>query len=114
MTGSTASLSSSAPLGALLHRPFHCLNLLQERATSPMERLHHLCIKMLSSQQGARSRGVTRHARRPCTKKEAVKKSLGRKKTLLRSQHHCVKAARRLLQRRVDIMIRLRLHDGPR
>ena len=54
---------------------------------------------------------MTRHARRPCTKKEAAKKSLGRKKTLLRSQHRNIKTARRLLRRRMDIKTRLRLHD---
>ena len=61
-----------------------------------MEHLHCLPVKMSFPDQDARPRGVTRHAGRPCMKKEAAKKSLGHKKTLLRSLHHSAKTARRL------------------
>ena len=47
-------------------------------------------------------------------KKEAAKKFPGRKKTLQRSQHHCVKTACRLRRQPMDIKIRLRLRDGLR
>ena len=79
-----------------------------------MERLHHLRIKTAPSHQDARPRGVTRHAGRPRMKKEAAKKSLGRKKTLLRSQHRSTKTVRHLLRWRVDIKTRLCLRDGLR
>ena len=79
-----------------------------------MKCLRHLHIKTSPSHQGVRPRGATHRAGRPRMKKEAAKKSLGRKKTLLRSQHHSAKSARRLPRWRVDIKTRLRLRDGLR
>ena len=113
-TSSTESLSLSAPLGALLHRPFRYLDHHQQRAMSPMECLHHLRIKTLPSHQDARARGMTCHAGHPRTKKEAAKKSLSRKKTLLHSQRCHVKTACCLRRRRGGIKIRLRLCGGLR
>ena len=74
-----------------------------------MER--HLCHKTAPRRQGVRPPGVTHHVGRPYAKKEAAKKSLDRKKTLLRSQHHRVKTAYCLQRRRVDTRTRLRLRD---
>ena len=79
-----------------------------------MERLLHPRIKTSPSHQDAWPPDATHRAGRPHTKKDAAKKSLGRKKTLLHSQHHCVKAACRLRWRRVDTRTRLRLRDGLR
>ena len=79
-----------------------------------MERLHHLCPKTVPWHQDARPLGATRRAGCLRAKKEAAKKSLGRKKMLLRSQHHRIKTACRLRRRREDIKIRLRLRDGLR
>ena len=68
-----------------------------------MEHLHHLCTKTAPWRQGARLRGVTHRIRRPRVKKEAVKKSLDRKRTLRHSSHCrarivcCGKAPCRLL-----------------
>ena len=56
-----------------------------------MERLHHLCTKTAPWRQGVRLPDVTRHIPRPRVKKEAVKKSLDRKKTLCRSWRHCAR-----------------------
>ena len=114
-TGLTASPSLLASQGAPLRRPSRCLALHQLRATWLTERLHHLCIKTALWRQGARPPVDTHHVGRPREKKEAAKKSPGRKKTLLRSRHHHNKTACRLRWRCADpIKGRLRPCRGPR
>ena len=53
-----------------------------------MECLHHLCPKTAPWRQGAQLHDATRRVPRPRVKKEAVKKSLRRKKMLRPSSHH--------------------------
>ena len=100
------------PLGALPHRPSRYLANLQLRATWLTERLHHLRVKTAPSHQDARSRSMTCHAGRPCTNGEDDKRSPGREKILLRSQHHHVKTVCRLWWQRVGTKTRLRPLDG--
>ena len=61
-----------------------------------MERLHHLCPKTAPWRQGVRPPGVIHRVGRLCAKKEATKKSLIRKKTLLHSRCHYGKIVRHL------------------
>jgi len=77
-----------------------------------MERLHHLPVKTSSSDRGARLRGATHCAGRPHAKKEAARRSNGRKKVLQHSLRHHVKTACRLQRWRASTKIRLRLHGG--
>ena len=85
-----------------------------------MQHLHHPCTKTAPWRQGAQFRGATRRAKRPRVKKEAVKKSLDRKRTLHRSSHRhdriaCRgRALRHLPWRRTGTKIKLHLHGGPR
>ena len=74
-----------------------------------MEHLCHLRVKMSPSHQDARPRGVTHRAGRPRVKKEAARRSLGRNKMLLHSQHRHVKTVRRLRWRRAGL-IKSKLH----
>ena len=90
------SPSSSEPQGAPRCYPSLCLTLRQPRATRLMARLHHLCPKTMPWCQGARPRGVIRHARCPRVNREAAKKSLGREKLHVRSPRRLAKTAPRL------------------
>ena len=79
-----------------------------------MERLHHLCPKTVPWHQGARPRGVIRHARCPRAKREAARKFLGREKLHLRSPRRLVKTACRLWWCRADLIkTKLHLRGGP-
>ena len=68
-----------------------------------MERLQHLCLKMVPWHQGARPHGTTHHARCPRAKREAAKKSHGREKLHPRFLHCLVKTVRRLRRHRADL-----------
>ena len=61
-----------------------------------MERLHHLWPKTAPWRQGMRPLGVNHHVGCLYTKNEAAKKSLVRKKTLLRTQRRYDKTVCRL------------------
>ena len=103
------SPSSSAPQGALRHRPSLYLTLSQPRAMRLMARLHHLCPKTVPWHPGARPRGVIRHARCPRAKRGAAKKSHGHEKLHPRFPRHLVKTAHRPQRRRVDL-VKTKLH----
>ena len=72
--------------------------------------LHHLNPKTVPWHQGARLRDVIHHARRPHAKKEAAKKSRGRKKLHQRSSRHLIKTVRRLQQCSADLA-KTKLHQ---
>ena len=97
-----------------MHRPFCYHDHLQQRATLATKRLRHLCTKTVFRRQGARPPGATHRVRRPHEKKEAAKKSLVRKKTLLRSGRLYGKTVRRLRLRCAGIKARLHTSKGSR
>ena len=78
--GSTASPSSSAPQGALLHRPFRCTAPRPARATKLRRRPGRLLLKKAPWLQGAWPLGGTRSVRCQRGKSRAAKESLARKK----------------------------------
>ena len=97
-SGSTESLSSSAPSGAPPRRPSRCTAPRPARAMKLLGRLSRLHLKKAPWPQGARPLGGTRSVRCLRGKSRAVKKSLARKKlpgrsllrhaaTLLRLRH---------------------------
>ena len=69
-----------------------------------MERLHHLCPKMVPWHQGARPHSVIHHARCLCVKRETAKKSLGREKLRPRFPRRLVKTAHRPRRRHADLI----------
>ena len=71
--------------------------------------LHRLDPKMVPWHQGVRLRSVIHRARRPRVKKEATKKSRGRKKLHQCSPRHLVKTAH-CPQRRSTNPVKTKLH----